>query len=158
MHTLDHTRLSSAAGSVGLSQACIDASVKYANERIQFGKRIGEFQMVQERIADMVVETEAARLLTYRCAQMKDQGIPNTLETSIAKLYAAHCSAHTASLAMEIHGAYGFSDEYPVERYFRDAELNRIAEGSSNIQRILIAMDALGWKKANRPVRTRINQ
>ena len=151
MASLNNTRLTAAAGAVGVSLALIDESVKYANEREQFGKPIGKFQMVQEELARMIVETEAARLMTYRCAAQKDNGnIHNTLETSMAKYYSCDVASKVADGALRILGAYGYSSEYPVERLFRDAKLYQILEGSANIQKMIIATDALGYRKANR--------
>jgi glutaryl-CoA dehydrogenase (non-decarboxylating) len=151
MGSLDNTRLTAAAGAVGVSQALIDESIRYAKERVQFGKPIGEFQMVQEELARMVVETDAARLLTYRCAAQKDAGgIHNTLETSIAKYYSCEVASRVADSALRILGAYGYSSEYPVERLLRDAKLYQILEGSANIHKIIISNDALGYRKANR--------
>lgn len=151
MASLNNTRLTAAAGAVGVSQALIDEAVKYANEREQFGRPIGKFQMVQEELARMIVETEAARLMTYRCATQKDDGlIHNTLETSMAKYYSCDVASKVADGALRILGAYGYSSEYPVERLFRDAKLYQILEGSANIQKMIIATDALGYRKANR--------
>jgi glutaryl-CoA dehydrogenase (non-decarboxylating) len=150
MSTLDNTRLTTAAGAVGMAQGCIDESVKYCNERSQFGQLIGMFQANQTKIADMVIATEAARLLVYRAAWQKDQGMRNTLETSIAKAAAADAAVSASGYAMQLLGAYGYSIEYPVERYYREAKLYQIIEGSSNILRMIIALDALGMRKANR--------
>jgi len=150
MSHLNHTRLSCAAGAVGLARAAREASVAYANQREQFGQKIGRFQMIQDLIAQMVVQEEAARLLVYRAAWLADQGKPNNLETSIAKYAAAEAAAFAADSALKIHGAYGYSTEFPVERYLRDAKSYQIVEGSSNIQKLIIAQDALGYQKANR--------
>jgi len=151
MGSLDNTRLTAAAGAVGVSQALIDESIRYAKEREQFGRPIGEFQMIQEELARMIVETEAARLLTYRCARQKDAGdIRNTLETSMAKYYSCEVASRVADSALRILGAYGYSAEYPVERLLRDAKLYQILEGSANIHKIIISNDALGYRKANR--------
>jgi glutaryl-CoA dehydrogenase (non-decarboxylating) len=151
MGSLDNTRLTAAAGAVGVSQALIDESIRYAREREQFGRPIGEFQMIQEELARMIVETEAARLLTYRCATQKDRGdIGNTLETSMAKYYSCDVASRVADSALRILGAYGYSAEYPVERLLRDAKLYQILEGSANIHKIIISNDALGYRKANR--------
>ena len=151
MGSLNNTRLTAAAGAVGAAQGLIDEAVKYANERKQFGKPIGRFQMVQEELARMIVETEAARLMTYRCAMQKDDGyLYNNLETSMAKYYACDVASRVADGALRILGAYGYSSEYPVERMFRDAKLPQILEGSANILKMLIASDALGYRKANR--------
>lgn len=149
MSSLDNGRYGVAAGSVGIGQACIEASVKYAKERHQFGKPIGSFQLVQEMIADMVVETEAARLLVWRAGHLKNQGKPSTVETSIAKLYASEAAIRAANAAIQIHGGYGYSDEYPVERYMRDARVATLYEGTSQIQKLIIGrhytgLDAFG--------------
>ena len=151
MSGLNNTRLTAAAGAVGVSQGLIDEAKKYANEREQFGKPIGKFQMVQEELARMVVETEAARLMTYRSAVQKDAGnLGNVLETVMAKYYSCDVASRVADGALRILGAYGYSSEYPVERLFREAKLYQILEGSSNIQKMIIATDALGYRKANR--------
>ena len=150
MSHLNHTRLSCAAGAVGLARAAREASVAYANQREQFGQKIGRFQMIQDLIAQMVVQEEAARLLVYRAASLADEGKPNNLQTSIAKYAAAEAAAFAADGAMKIHGAYGYSTEFPIERYLRDAKSYQIVEGSSNIQKLIIAQDALGYRKANR--------
>jgi glutaryl-CoA dehydrogenase (non-decarboxylating) len=150
MGSLDNTRLTAAAGAVGVSQALIDESISYSKEREQFNRAIGEFQMVQEELARMIVETEAARLLTYRCAMQKDRAISNTLETSMAKLFSCDVASKVADSALRILGAYGYSAEYPVERLLREAKLYQILEGSANIHKVIIANDALGYRKANR--------
>lgn len=150
MTELNNTRLSCGAGAVGVARACREASVQYANQRVQFGQKIGEFQMIQDTIAQMVVQEEAARLLLYRAGTLKDQGKPNTLETSMAKYYAGEACAFAADAALKIYGAYGYSSEYPIERYFRDSRSYQIVEGSANIQKVIIAQDALGYRKANR--------
>src|SRR5919201_5584597 len=121
MTALDSGRYSVAAGAVGVAQACIDASVAYAAQRHTFGKPIAAHQLVQEMLADMVVETEAARLLVWRAGHLKNKGAPNTRETSIAKLYAAEVAQRCADMAIQIHGGYGFSDEVPVGGYLGDA-------------------------------------
>jgi glutaryl-CoA dehydrogenase (non-decarboxylating) len=151
MSGLNNTRLTAAAGAVGVSQGLIDEAKKYANEREQFGKPIGKFQMVQEELARMIVETEAARLMVYKCAVQKDAGnLGNVLETVMAKYYSCDVASRVADGALRILGAYGYSSEYPVERLFREAKLYQILEGSSNIQKMIIATDALGYRKANR--------
>lgn len=151
MTDLNNTRLSASAGAVGVCQGLLDESLKYANQRVQFGQPIGQFQMVQDMIAVMVVETEAARLFTYRCASQKDKGnTGNTLETSMAKYYSCEAASRVADLALKVFSAYGYSGEYPVERYFRDAKLYQLLEGTSNIHKTIIASDALGYRKANR--------
>jgi hypothetical protein len=144
MAALDHGRLGVAAGAVGVLQACVDACVEFAKTRRQFGQRIGDFQMIQERIANMVADLEAARWLTYRAAWQKDQGIRNTRETSIAKLFATEAAARHASEAVLLHGGYGYSNLYPVERYYRDIKGLQIYEGTSHIQRLIIARDVIG--------------
>ncbi len=144
MAALDNGRYSVAAGAVGVAQACIDASVTYATQRKTFGKPIAGHQLVQEMLADMIVETEAARLLLWRAGALKDKGLPNTRETSIAKLYASEAAQRAADLAIQIHGGYGFSDEFPVERYWRDARVNRLYEGTTQIQKLIIARFATG--------------
>ncbi len=149
--SLNQTRLSAAAGAVGLAQACLDQVTKYCNEREQFGQPIGQFQMNQDMVAQMVTEIEAARLLVYRAAWQKDQGtLGNTLEVAQAKYLAGEVVAKAASYAMRILGAYGYSTEYPVARYYRDAPTYVMVEGSANICKMIIALDQLGYRKANR--------
>src|SRR6185437_11041918 len=114
MSALDNGRISLAAGSVGIAAGCLDASTAYATERRQFGKPIAGFQLVQELLADIAVETGAARLLTWRAAALSDQGQPHTLESSIAKYYASETSVRAANAAIQVHGGYGYVDEYPV--------------------------------------------
>lgn len=150
MWQLNQTRLSCAAGALGLARAAREAAVSYCNQREQFGQKIGEFQMNQDLIAQMIVHEEASRLLVYRAAWLADQGKPNNLEVSIAKYTAAEAAAFAADAAVRILGAYGYSTEFPVERYLRDAKSYQIVEGSSNIQKLIIAQDALGYRKANR--------
>jgi len=150
MWQLNQTRLNCAAGALGVARAAREAAVNYCNQREQFGQKIGQYQMNQELIAHMVVQEEAAGLLVYRAAWLADQGKPNNLETSIAKYTAAEAAAHATDAAMKILGAYGYSTEFPVERYYRDAKSYQIVEGSSNIQKMIIAQDALGYRKANR--------
>jgi alkylation response protein AidB-like acyl-CoA dehydrogenase len=120
------------------------------NQREQFGEKIGRFQMNQDLIAQMIVQEEAARLLVYRAASLADRGRPYNLEVSIAKYAAAEAAAFCADTALKILGAYGYSTEFPVERYYRDAKSYQIVEGSVNIQKLIIAQDALGYRKANR--------
>jgi glutaryl-CoA dehydrogenase (non-decarboxylating) len=150
MWQLNQTRLSCAAGALGVARASREAAVSYANQREQFGQKIGEFQMNQDLIAQMVVHEEAARLLVYRAACLADRKKPNNLEVSIAKYASAEAAAFAADVAVRILGAYGYSTEFPVERYLRDAKSYQIVEGSSNIQKLIIAQDALGYRKANR--------
>jgi len=149
MSALDNGRFSVAAGAVGLVQGCIDACTKYAMERVTFGKPIGEHQQVQAMIADMVTDCEAGRLLYLRAAHLKNKGVRNTLETSLAKLFCGEAANRAGHNAVQIFGGYGYSDEYPVERYFRDAKVLNIYEGTREIQRMIIAQDALGIRYAN---------
>jgi alkylation response protein AidB-like acyl-CoA dehydrogenase len=144
MSALDNGRYGVAAGCVGIGEACIEASVKYAKERHQFGRPIASFQLVQEMIADMIVETQAARLLVYRAGHVKNQGKKSTVETSIAKLYASEAALRAADRAIQIHGGYGYSDEYPVERYWRDARVGTLYEGTSQIQKLIIGREYTG--------------
>jgi glutaryl-CoA dehydrogenase (non-decarboxylating) len=150
MRHLNHTRLGCAAGAVGLAKAAREAAVSYANQREQFGQKIGQFQMNQDLIAQMVVQEEAARLLVYRAAALADRERPYNLEVSMAKYAASETAAFCADAAMKILGAYGYSTEFPVERYYRDAKSYQIVEGSVSIQKLIIASDALGYKRANR--------
>jgi alkylation response protein AidB-like acyl-CoA dehydrogenase len=144
MSALDHGRLGVAAGALGVAQACLDACVSFARQRRQFGQRIGDFQMIQATIADMAAEVEASRLLVYRAAWLKQQGRPTTRETSIAKLFATEAAVRAASEAVLLHGGRGYSNEYPVERYYRDIKGLQIYEGTSHIQRIVIAREVIG--------------
>jgi alkylation response protein AidB-like acyl-CoA dehydrogenase len=144
MAALDHGRIGVAAGAVGVAQACLDACVSFARERRQFGRRIGDFQMIQAQLADMAADVEAARLLTYRAAWLKDRGLPSTRATSTAKLFATEIAVKAASDAVLIHGGRGYSNRYPVERYYRDIKGLQIYEGTSHIQRIVIARELLG--------------
>lgn len=149
--SLNQTRLSAAAGGVGLAQACLDSVLKYANEREQFGKPLGQFQMIQDMIAQMVCEIEAARLVVYKAAWQKDQGnLNNTLEVAQAKYLAGEVATKCSNYAMRILGAYGYSTEYPVARYYRDAPTYSMVEGSANICKFIVALDQLGAKKANK--------
>jgi len=149
--SLNQTRLQAAAGAVGLAQACLDQVTKYCNEREQFGQQIGQFQMNQDMVAQMVTEIEAARLLVYRAAWQKDQGnLGNALEVAQAKYLAGETVAKAAGYAMRILGAYGYSTEYPVARYYRDAPTYFMVEGSANVCKMIIALDQLGYRKANR--------
>lgn len=150
MWQLNQTRLNCSAGALGVARAAKEAAVNYCNQRVQFGQKIGEFQMNQDMIAQMIVHEEAARLLVYRAAWLADQNRPNNLETSVGKYTAAEAANFAADAAMKILGAYGYSTEFPVERYYRDAKSYQIVEGSSNVQKMIIAQDALGYRKANR--------
>jgi alkylation response protein AidB-like acyl-CoA dehydrogenase len=144
MSALDSGRYSVAAGCVGICDGCVDASVAYAKERRQFGVPIASFQLVQEMIAEMVVKRDAARLLVRRAGILKDQGEPNTVETSIAKLYATEAAVDCANLAIQVHGGSGYVDDYPVERYLRDARVTTLYEGTSQIHKLIIGRDATG--------------
>ena len=151
MTALDRGRISVGSGAVGLSQACLEASVDYANKRVQFGKTIGEYQLIKATIAEMVSLVEAARLMVRRGAWLNDQDRPFTREIAMAKYFAGETAAKVAGMAMEVHGGMGYSLELPVEKYYRDAKLYQVGEGTANIMRLLIGDDALGIKKANRP-------
>ena len=149
--SLNQTRLSAAAGGVGLAQACLDQAVKYCSERKQFGKKIGEFQMNQDMIAQIAAEIEAARLVVYKAAVAKDNGkLNNGLDVAMAKYLAGEVATKASNYAMRIMGAYGYSTEYPVARYYRDAPTYSMVEGSANICKWIIALDQLGIRKANR--------
>lgn len=144
MGALDHGRLGVAAGAVGVGQACLDACIEFARTRRQFGQRIGDFEMIQQVIADMSADVEAARLLTYRAAWVKQQGDRSTRETSTAKLFATEAAVRAADQAVLLHGGRGYSNLYPVERYYRDIKGLQIYEGTSHIQRIVIARELIG--------------
>jgi glutaryl-CoA dehydrogenase (non-decarboxylating) len=146
MSCLDNGRYTVAAGATGLIRASLEASNNYANERRAFGREIGKFQLVQQKIAHMVKSYEAARLLYLRAGWMKNQGIRNTRETSLAKWFATDESFEAASEAIQIHGAYGYSDEYEVERYLRNAKGAIIYEGTSEIHQLMQAGYALGYR------------
>ena len=147
MSCLDNGRYTVAAGATGLIRACLESSVNYANERKAFGREIGKFQLVQQKIAFMVQSYEAARLFYLRAGWMKNQGIRNTRETSLAKWYATDASFEAASQAIQIHGAYGYSDEYDVERYLRNARGAMIYEGTSEIHQLMQAGYALNYRQ-----------
>lgn len=147
MSCLDNGRYTVAAGATGLIRACLEASVKYANERKAFGREIGKFQLIQQKIAQMVQSYEAARLLYLRAGWMKNMGLRNTRETSLAKWFATDASFEAAAEAIQVHGAYGYSDEYDVERYLRNAKGAIIYEGTSEIHQLLQAGYALGYRK-----------
>jgi short-chain 2-methylacyl-CoA dehydrogenase len=139
MQILDAGRVAIAALSVGLAQACMDEALSYAKERKQFNKPISKFQAVQFKLADMDTEIELARLMYYKAAWLHMQGKPYTREASMAKLFASETAKRAADQAVQIHGGYGFMDEYPVSRYWRSVKINEIGEGTSEVQRILIA-------------------
>jgi alkylation response protein AidB-like acyl-CoA dehydrogenase len=144
MSALDNGRISLAAGAVGLAQACVDASVAYASERKQFGKQLAQFQLIQELIAEMAVETEAARLMAWRAAALADVGESYTLAASQAKFYASEVAVRAANAALQVHGGYGYIDEFPVARYLRDARVLTLYEGTSQIQKLLIGRALTG--------------
>ncbi|HEX7582541.1 MAG TPA: acyl-CoA dehydrogenase family protein [Gaiellaceae bacterium] len=144
MSALDNGRISLAAGAVGLAQACVDASVAYASERRQFGKPLAQFQLIQELIAEMAVETEAARMMAWRAAALADRGESYTLAASQAKYYASEVAVRAANAALQVHGGYGYVDEFPVARYLRDARVLTLYEGTSQIQKLLIGRALTG--------------
>ena len=147
MSCLDNGRYTVAAGATGLIRACLEASVKYAHERNAFGREIGRFQLVQQKIAYMVQSYDAARLFYLRAGWMKNQGLRNTRETSLAKWYATDASFEAASQAVQVHGAYGYSDEYDVERYLRNSKGAIIYEGTSEIHQLMQAGYALSYRQ-----------
>jgi hypothetical protein len=144
MSALDNGRISLSAGAVGVAQACVDASVTYAAERRQFGKPLAQFQLIQELIAEMAVETEAARMLAWRAASLADRGESYTLAASQAKFYASEVAVRAANAALQVHGGYGYVDEFPVARYLRDARVLTLYEGTSQIQKLLIGRALTG--------------
>ncbi len=144
MSALDSGRYSVAAGCVGICQGCVDASVNYSTQREQFGKPIASFQLVAAMIADMVVDTEAARGLVWRAGWLKDTERPSTTETSVAKLFATEAAVRSANTAIQVHGGSGYVDDYPVERYLRDARVTTLYEGTSQIQKLIIGRAATG--------------
>ena len=144
MSALDSGRYSVAAGCVGICQGCLDESVKYAKERVQFGNPIASFQLVQAMIAEIAVKTEASRMLVWKAGFLKDRGRPNTLETSIAKLHATEAAVWCANTAIQVHGGAGYVDDHPVERYFRDARVTTLYEGTSQIQKLIIGRGLTG--------------
>jgi len=143
MRVLDGGRISIAALSLGMAQGAYEAALRYSKERKQFGKAIGEFQAIQWKLADMATEIDAARLLTMRAASMKDAGMKTTMESSMAKLYASEVAVKCANEGVQIHGGYGFIKDYPAEKYYRDVKLCTIGEGTSEIQRLVIARQLL---------------
>jgi alkylation response protein AidB-like acyl-CoA dehydrogenase len=143
MRVLDGGRISIAALSLGMAQGAYEAALKYSKERKQFGKAIGEFQAIQWKLADMATEIDAARLLTMRAASMKDAGLKTTMESSMAKLYASEVAVKCANEGVQIHGGYGFIKDYPAEKFYRDVKLCTIGEGTSEIQRMVIARQLL---------------
>jgi alkylation response protein AidB-like acyl-CoA dehydrogenase len=146
MRVLDGGRISIAALSLGMARGALDAAMKYAQERRQFGKAISEFQAIQFKLADMATQLDAAWLLTMRAAQMKDSGLKVTLESAMAKLYASEAACRICDEGLQIHGGYGFIKDYPAEKFYRDVRLCPIGEGTSEIQRMVIARELLGSK------------
>lgn len=144
MGALDKGRMGVAAGCVGVARACLEASVKYAQEREQFGKPIASFQLVQELLADIAVEVEAARLLAWRVADLVDRGKPFGTEASVAKLFASEAAVKAANNAIQVFGGYGYIDEFPVSKYLRDARVLTLYEGTSQIQKLLIGRALTG--------------
>ena len=143
MRILDGGRISIAALSLGIAQGAFDAALKYSKQRKQFGKAISEFQAIQWKLADMATEIDAARLLTMRAAAMKDAGEKTTMESSMAKLFASEAAVKCANEGVQIHGGYGFIKDYPAEKFYRDVKLCTIGEGTSEIQRMVIARQLL---------------
>jgi alkylation response protein AidB-like acyl-CoA dehydrogenase len=143
MRILDGGRISIAALGLGMAQGAYEAALKYSKQREQFGKAISEFQAIQWKLADMATEIDAARLLTMRAASMKDAGLKTTLESSMAKLYAGEVAVKCANEGVQIHGGYGFIKDYPAEKFYRDVKLCTIGEGTSEIQRLVIARQIL---------------
>ena len=143
MNVLDGGRISIAALGVGIAQGAYEAAVRYATERTQFGRSIAEFQAIQFKLADMATQIDAARLLTYRAAVLKNQGKITTKESSMAKLYSSEVAVRVAEESVQIHGGYGYIKDYPAEKYWRDSKLCTIGEGTSEIQRTVIAKQIL---------------
>jgi butyryl-CoA dehydrogenase len=144
MSALENGRHSVAAGCVGICEGCVESSVAYAKERQQFGVPLARFQLVQEMIAEMILKRDASRMLVLRAGLLKDEKKPNATETSVAKLYATEAAVECANLAIQVHGGSGYVDDYPVERYLRDARVTTLYEGTSQIQKLIIGRDATG--------------
>jgi alkylation response protein AidB-like acyl-CoA dehydrogenase len=144
MSALENGRYSVAAGCVGICDGCVDSSVEYSKERKQFGVPLARFQLVQEMIADMILKRDASRMLVLRAGLLKDEHKPNAMETSVAKLYATEAAVECANLAIQVHGGSGYVDDYPVERYLRDARVTTLYEGTSQIQKLIIGRAATG--------------
>ena len=141
MKVLDGGRIGIGALSVGIARGALEESMKYAKERKQFGKPVGDFQAIEHKMVNMAVDIDAARLLVHRAAWLKDQGKPYTKEASMAKLFASEAAERAALDAVQIHGGYGYTKEYHVERFFRDMKLMTIGEGTSEIQRLILARE-----------------
>jgi alkylation response protein AidB-like acyl-CoA dehydrogenase len=152
MATLDGGRIGIAAQALGIAQAAYDVASAYAQEREQFGRRIGDFQAIQWKLADMATEIDAARLLTYRAAWLKQEGRPHAVEGAKAKLYASEMARRQTAEAIQILGGYGYTKEFPVERFYRDAKITEIYEGTSEIQRLVIARSILGRQAREEPL------
>jgi alkylation response protein AidB-like acyl-CoA dehydrogenase len=144
MSALESGRYSVAAGCVGICDGCVESSVDYAKERQQFGVPLARFQLVQEMIADMILKRDASRMLVLRAGMLKDEGKPNATETSVAKVFATESAVECANLAIQVHGGSGYVDDYPVERYLRDARVTTLYEGTSQIQKLIIGRAATG--------------
>jgi alkylation response protein AidB-like acyl-CoA dehydrogenase len=144
MTGLNCARANAAIAAVGIAQAAIDAAISYAQQRTQFGKHIGKFQLIQEMIADMIADVDASRLLAYRAFFLMDKGVRCFKEASLAKAFATEAAVRVTSKAIQVHGAYGLAEEYPVERYFRDARCYTIPDGTTEIQKLIVAREALG--------------
>src|SRR5207244_9056027 len=142
--TLATVRMGVAYVAAGVSRAALDAAVRFVRERKAFGRPIGDFQLVREMIAQSALEVDAARLLTLRAAQMRDLGLDNTLEVSMAKLFGAQMAQRVTDWAVQVHGGYGFSGDFDVERYYRDARILGLYEGTNEIQKLIIADHTLG--------------
>jgi alkylation response protein AidB-like acyl-CoA dehydrogenase len=147
---IEHTRFGIAWMGLGVTRGCLEASIKYCQERRQFGKPIGSFQLVQEKIADMLVDLEASRLLVYHAAHIKDKGLPSTREVSIAKYHNIEVAVRAAKTAVELHGAYGYTDDFPVERFYRDIIGPLIFGGTANVQRLILGRMTLGLDAISR--------
>jgi alkylation response protein AidB-like acyl-CoA dehydrogenase len=144
MKTLNSGRIGIAAGAVGVARAALEAAVKYAKDRKAFGRPIADFQLIREMVAESVMEIEATRLLTLRAAHLRDLGVDNTLEVSLAKLFGAQMAQRVTDRAVQIHGGYGFSGDFDVERYYRDARILGLYEGTNEIQKLIISERVLG--------------
>jgi len=144
LSTLNGGRIGIGAQSLGIAQACLDVSIRYAKERRQFGKAIGSFGAVQNHLADMATRVEASRLLVYRACDLRDRNIQHVRESAMAKVFASETAVEAARVGVQIHGGYGYTKAYPVERYYRDAKVCEIYEGTSEVQRMVIARELLG--------------
>jgi alkylation response protein AidB-like acyl-CoA dehydrogenase len=146
LRLLDKGRIGIAAFSLGIAQAALEASIRYARTRRQFDHPIADFQAIQFKVAEMATKIDAGRLLTWRAAALADRGKPHTAESSMAKLFASEAAVEVALEAVQLHGGYGYIKEYPVERHLRDAKLGTIGEGTSEVQRMVIARLLLGLR------------